>query len=234
MTRLDDAALVAEEYSDETRLQRRASVYGSNDAKVVALRAVTEVAPERVVEVGCGPGDLAAAIAAETGAQVVAVDLSPRMVELARGRGVDARLGDAQDLPFDDGAFDVAVAAWMLYHVPDLRTGIAELARVLRSGGRLVAVTNSVQHLLELRNLVGSGPAPLSFSRESGEQLLRKGFARVERIDVDGTVEFADRRAVEDYVRASIVMSPFADEVPAAIDEPFLVRRATSVFIATK
>lgn len=234
MRRLDDPALVAEEYSDETRLRRRASIYGPNDAKQVALRAVSTAAPESVLEVGCGPGDFAALVAAETGAEVVAVDVSPRMVELARSGGVDARIGDVQELPFGDATFDVAVAGWMLYHVPDLGRGLEELARVLRPGGRLVAMTNSKLHLLELRELVGTGPAALSFSRESGEELLRQSFAAVERIDVDGTVEFADRGAVEDYVRASIVMSPFVDDVPESMEEPFVARRATSVFIATK
>lgn len=234
MRRLDDPALVAEEYSDETRLRRRASIYGPNDAKQVALRAVFDAAPGAVLEVGCGPGDFAELVAAETGAHVVAVDVSPRMVELARRRGVDARVGDVQELPFGDAEFDVAVAGWMLYHVPDLPRGLDELARVLRPGGRLVAMTNSVLHLIELRDLVGSGPAPLSFSRESGEELLRESFPAVQRIDVDGTVEFPGRGAVEDYVRASIVMSPFVDEVPESIQEPFVARRATSVFIATK
>lgn len=234
MRRLDDPALVAEEYSDETRLRRRASIYGPNDAKQVALRAVSAAAPESVLEVGCGPGDFAALVAAETGAEVVAVDVSPRMVELARSGGVDARIGDVQELPFGDATFDVAVAGWMLYHVPDLGRGLDELARVLRPGGRLVAMTNSKLHLLELRELVGTGPAALSFSRESGEELLRQSFTAVERIDVDGTVEFADRGAVEDYVRASIVMSPFVDDVPESMEEPFVARRATSVFIATK
>src|SRR4029078_7030536 len=96
-------------------------------------------------------------------ATVSFVDVSPRMVELARARGVDAQVGDVQELPFADGSFDVAVAAWMLYHVPHLDRGLSELARVLRPGGILVAVTNSRYHLLELRELVGSGPSTLSF-----------------------------------------------------------------------
>src|SRR5262249_26806624 len=70
-----------------------------------------------------------------------------------RARGIDARVGDVQDLPFDEGEFDVAVAAWMLYHVPDLDRGLAELARVLKPEGVLVAVTNSVEHLQELWTL---------------------------------------------------------------------------------
>lgn len=238
MTRLDDPALVAEEYADEARLRRRAQAYTGEetlvDTRVPLVAAVAEVEPARVLEVGCGWGELAAWIARETGAEVVATDLSPRMVELARERSVAAELADVQDLPFPDGAFDAAVAAWMLYHVPDLERALAELARVLRPGGRLVAATNSVNHLQELRDLVGSGPSSIKFSRESGEELLRRHFARVRREDVDGQLEFANRSEVEEYVRASISMSPFAENLPAAVDEPFLARRANSIFVADK
>jgi ubiquinone/menaquinone biosynthesis C-methylase UbiE len=238
VTRLDDPALVADEYADETRLRRRASAYtGAHtalDARVPAVAAVVEARPARVLEVGCGWGELAEWLARDTAAQVVAVDLSERMVELARARGVDAQVGDVQELPFADGSFDVAVAAWMLYHVPDLDRGLSELARVLRPGGALVAVTNSRYHLLELRELVGSGPSTLSFNRENGEELLGRHFARMRREDVNGRLEFASRGEVEEYVRASISMSPFAGRLPEAIEEPFFARRASSVFIAEK
>jgi SAM-dependent methyltransferase len=198
------------------------------------VAAVVETRPERVLEVGCGWGELAEWLARETGAAVVAIDSSQRMVELARERGIDARLGDVQDLPFADGGFDVVVAAWMLYHVPDLERGIGELARVLRPGGRLVAATNSLFHLHELRELVGSGRSSITFSRETGDALLARHFATVRREDVDGSLEFADRAEVDEYVRASISMSPFADNLPAAVDEPFVARRATSIFVADK
>ena len=94
-------------------------------------------------------------MAAELGCEVVAIDQSTRMVELARKRGVDARVGDVQELEFGDAAFDAVVAAWMLYHVPDLHLGLAECARVLRPGGALVAVTNAATDFAELWALVG-------------------------------------------------------------------------------
>jgi SAM-dependent methyltransferase len=238
LTRLDDPQLVAAEYADDERLRRRAAAYTGastgEDARVPLVEAVVAAQPGRVLEVGCGWGELAEWIGRETGAEVVAIDLSPRMVELALDRGVDARLADVQSLPFGDGEFDVAVAAWMLYHVPDLDQGIAEIWRVLRPGGRLVAATNSRFHLLELRELVGSGPSTLKFSREDGEELLRERFASVQRHDIDGLLEFAGRDAVWDYVRASIAMFPFIDELPDVIDEPFIARRANSIFVATK
>jgi SAM-dependent methyltransferase len=238
VSRLDDPALVASEYADESRLRRRAAGYAGagtrDDARVPLIDAVVAAAPGRVLEVGCGWGELAEWIARETGADVVAVDLSPRMVDLARERGVDARLADVEELPFADETFDVVVAAWMLYHVPDLERGLAEIARVLRPGGTLVAATNSRLHLQELRDLVGSGPSMLKFSREDGEEHLRRHFATTERIDVDGVLELTDRAAVEDYVSASISMSPFVANLPVEIATPFVARRGSSVFVARK
>jgi SAM-dependent methyltransferase len=147
---------------------------------------------------------------------------------------VHAQVADVQALPFADGSFDVAVAAWMLYHVPDLDRAVSELARVLRPGGRLVALTNSAFHLQELRDLVGSGPSPSTFTSENGVEILSRSFARVRREDVDGMFSFATRVEVEEYVRASITMSPFLANLPAAIDEPFTARRGSSVFVADR
>lgn len=238
MTRLDDPELVAREYADETRLRRRAAAYTGEategDARLPALEALAAARPRRVLEVGCGWGALARMIEDRTAAEVVATDLSPRMVELARGQGLDARPADVQALPFADASFDAAVAAWMLYHVPDLHRAVRELARVLVPGGVLVAVTNSALHLQELRDLVGSGPSPSTFTRENGAELLLREFAHVDRVDIDGEIEFADRADVDEYVRASISMSPFAENLPAAIGEPFRARRGSAVFVARK
>jgi ubiquinone/menaquinone biosynthesis C-methylase UbiE len=236
MSKLDDPDLVAAEYSDDRRLRRRAAAYTGVstglDSRRQLVDAVVAAKPRRVLEVGCGWGELAEWIERETSAEVVATDLSPRMVELTRERGIDARLADVQALPFGDGEFDVVVAAWMLYHVPDLDLAFAEIARVLRPGGRLVAATNSRFHLLELRQLAGTGPSSLKFSRESGRAQLSQAFAAVERQDIDGTLEFAGRSDVLEYVQASIAMSPFSDNLPAEIDTPFTARRANSIFIA--
>jgi SAM-dependent methyltransferase len=232
----NDPRRVAEEYATEQGLAGRAATYSPDrvegpDAKAMALAAVVEVAPRQVLEVGCGWGEFAAAVAMETGAEVKAIDLSPRMVELACERAVDAEVGDVQALPFGDDAFDVAVANWMLYHVPDVDRAVAELARVLRPGGRLVAVTNGDDHLQELRELLGVQRTSSAFSAENGERILRHAFADVERRDASGWVTF-DRAAAERYVASTRVLWEQAS-LPADFDGPLRVRTAPCVFVAT-
>jgi SAM-dependent methyltransferase len=215
---LNDPRLVRDEYASEQGLEGRRAAYryaeGPN-APQMAFDAVAQLSPRRVLEVGCGPGELAARIGDELDAEVVAVDNSPRMVELARGRGVDARVGDVQQLEFADGEFDCAVAAWMLYHVPDVDRALAELARVLVSGGRLVAVTNTSDHLHELRELLGvPRRGAFAFDGATGGEVLRRHFARVEARDAAGTIRFPSRDEVVAYVEAARTLLETDAEVP--------------------
>jgi SAM-dependent methyltransferase len=137
------------------------------------------------------------------------------MVELTRARGVAAHVGDVQELPFSDGEFDVAVANHMLYHVPDVDRGLAELARVLRPGGRLVASTNSVHSLREMWELVGRDLDERwsLFMRETGEEILRRHFPHVRMVAIDGTIDLtADE--MRNYVAHSVAHKHLAGRVP--------------------
>jgi SAM-dependent methyltransferase len=236
LPRIDDHAFVREQYETEDNLAARKAAYATAegpDAREVLFEAVAEARPERVLEVGGGEGEVAERIVRELGAELVGVDQSERMVEIQRGKGIDARLGDVQDLPFDEGEFDVAVAAWMLYHVADLDRALAELARVLRPGGRLVAATNSSEHLRELHELAGGDPSErdFAFRRENGEELLRRHFARVERRDADGWVTFDDA-TLRSYAASWSTLAPLLELPP--LEQPVRARRAPSIFVAEK
>jgi len=93
--------------------------------------------PGALVDVGCGGGSHAAAFA-ELGWSVTGVDVSEDQLRLARARGIDARLGRAEELPFAKASFDAAVSMWTHTDVDDFGAQAREIVRVLRPGAPFV------------------------------------------------------------------------------------------------
>jgi ubiquinone/menaquinone biosynthesis C-methylase UbiE len=223
------------QYETEDRLRVRKSAYANaegDDPREFAFQAVAALNPRRVLEVGGGEGELAERIVKELDAEVVGIDQSERMVEIQRAKGIDARVGDVQDLPFADGEFDVALAAWMLYHVADLDRGLGELARVLEPAGALVAVTNALDHLQELWDLAGRATSlhRFVFRAENAESVLAKHFKRIARRDACGWT-MMDTEAIRRFAASWDDLSSLVN-VPEA-DEPLRVRRHSAVFVAS-
>ncbi|HEU0304575.1 MAG TPA: class I SAM-dependent methyltransferase [Gaiellaceae bacterium] len=235
MKRLNDPEVVRAEYADEAGLTARMAAQQSTptglDPYAVVFEAVSECEPTSVLEVGCGRGELADRMARELEARVIAVDQSERMVELTAARGVEALVGDVQNLPFEDGTFDCAVAAWMLYHVPDLDGALRELRRVLRPDGRLVAATSSDRNLGELWQLIGErGADSGGFSAENAEGTLLRHFTIVERRDVRGTVTFEGYESARAHLAASPTRGHVADRLPF-FEGPLVASRHVVVFV---
>ena len=111
------------------------------------VRLVRRFAPRRILDVATGTGDLAIAMARRIrGTQVLGVDLSEGMLDIARRKvaeaGLDGRVvldtGDAERLFVSDSAVDVATVAFGVRNFGDLDAGLRDIARTLREGGRIV------------------------------------------------------------------------------------------------
>lgn len=100
---------------------------------------LADVPPGRALDAACGTGRHAARLAA-LGHDVVGVDGSSAMLDVARSKlpDVDLRVGSLTSLPVEDGSFDVATCALALTHLEDPTAAIVELARAVRSGGRVI------------------------------------------------------------------------------------------------
>ena len=95
----------------------------------------------RVLDVATGTGDLAVELSSR-GAEVVGMDFSERMLELAREKapGIAFEAGDAQALSYADASFDAATVGFGARNFGDLRQGLSEMARVVRPGGKVVVL----------------------------------------------------------------------------------------------
>jgi len=132
---------------DEQNAQRLVKVYTTPDV-VEQRRATREILAlkpgEHVLDVGSGPGFLAAEMAEEVGpdGRVAGVDPSESMLVLARRHAPAAELqaGGALELPFPDASFDAVVSTQVLEYVEDVAAALAEARRVLRPGGRVLVL----------------------------------------------------------------------------------------------
>jgi SAM-dependent methyltransferase len=131
----------AEAYTAETE----ANLINGYYMRPAVLDLAGDVAGRRILDAGCGSGPLSAALR-DRGAVVTGLDSSAGMLQLARrrlGPGADLILADlGSPLPFGDGAFDDVVAALVLHYFQDWTAPLAELRRVLKPGGRLIAAVD--------------------------------------------------------------------------------------------
>lgn len=238
-----DPQQIEAEYADEVALAERVRVFQDlfegDDPDVVAQDRLRALGPRRLLDAGCGLGQLGAWAAAELGADVTGVDLSPRMVEVAAARGLRAVQADLRALPFGDSTFDCVLADSVLYHFSEPEVPIAEVARVLEPGGWLVAVCGSNDdgdRRAAWEWLFGEPvpqQPPVPFSRETGDQLLAPYFRQVERIDCDGALVFTERERLVRYVESLPLGRGAGPDVPS-LENPFRLPIAGSVFVARR
>lgn len=171
-----------------------------------------DIAPgTKVLELGCGTGSMWAnnLHLLTGGAELILTDFSEGMLETAKGNvkgeTVSFRQVDIQNIPWPDNTFDVVIANMMLYHVPDLHKGLAEVRRVLKNGGRFYCATYGIHGILEyvtdlLKNMNVTGSIRTAFTLQNGPESLGRHFAHVERLDREDGLAITDVEDFADYI----------------------------------
>jgi ubiquinone/menaquinone biosynthesis C-methylase UbiE len=172
----------------------------------VADALVEAVAPgpgDTVLDLAAGTGDVTEALAA-TGARVISTDLSPAMVEAARGRGiagVDHRVMDMQAIDLADASVDAVVSRYGYMLVPEPERALRETRRVLRAGGRLAFATWAPAQ----RNPWATAYGPV---------LIERGLIEPPKPGEPGQFSLGDPERIEALVRAAGFDGVSVAEVP--------------------
>ncbi|QDV34208.1 class I SAM-dependent methyltransferase [Tautonia plasticadhaerens] len=178
------------------------------------LRHLGPIDGRLVLDLGCGKGRFASKLA-RRGARVVGLDVSGAMLRAARDSGLPVALGSIRRLPIPDGGIDAVLFVEVLEHVSpgDLPVVLAEAARVLRPGGRVVIVDKNAASLDPIRPWL---PAALvkRIDERRGRWMYPPGSAVRERWFRPGQVPRLLRRAGFVGVRAEAIRSPIEQKSP--------------------
>jgi SAM-dependent methyltransferase len=199
--------------------------FGSGDVHQPTADRIIAESLRPVLDVGCGDGRLPKHLRGEW--PWIGVDRSPTM--LARAPE-PATLADARALPFPDETFGAVAMLWMLYHLPDPETALAEARRVLKAGGLLMASTNSRDDSPELAHIHKIGP--VSFDAELAPEMVGRHFEEVELDRWDAPlVHLSDKMAVRDYLVGRFMPADQAERAVEQVETPLdVTKRGVLVF----
>ena len=116
---------------------------------------------------------------------------------------------DAQQIPYSDCSFDIVIANYMFYHIPDRKKALSEISRVLKPGGTFYATTFGTDNMKELNDLISNyddriyyplKPLARVFGLENGEEQLRKYFENIELIKYNDNLEVTKAEPLINFV----------------------------------
>lgn len=165
----------------------------------------------RILELGCGSGDMWKEKIGLIGkdSSLILSDFSEGMVEEVRRKyqnypNVSFERINIEEIPYEDASFDIVIANMMLYHVPDLRKALSEVARVLKTAGKFYSATYGengihtyIQSVLQEDNLKGDKNI---FTLQNGGALLGRHFNRVVRRNYIDSLEITDTNDLIRYI----------------------------------
>lgn len=222
---MDQQYLKTDQYRDSSNLDARVVIhqrfstnsYGWFKWIFDTLLKLPENA--RILELGCGHGLLWKENIERipSGWNITLSDLSSGMLDAAwrnlvvAGRAFKFEEIDAQAIPYEDETFDAVIANHMLYHVPDRPKAIAEMKRVLKTGGRLIATTigeNHMKEAMEWYARLSSGEyvsmVSLSFTLENGLEQLKPFFSNVGLSRYEDNLHVTELEPIVAYIRSGI------------------------------
>lgn len=217
MRESNDTMIVKHQYANANNLNTRISIhdkYSTNkmgfDNWIVSNYRIDK--GMKVLELGCGTGDIWKNRDAIINAcsKLVLSDFSEGMLETTKENlnkydNIDYRVLDIQEIPYEDETFDVIIANMMLYHVPDIDKGLAEVQRVLKKNGSFYCATYGehgiIEYLSKILSVYGvEDNINKNFTLQNGYEILQKSFQKVERLEYIDSLAITHVNDMVDYI----------------------------------
>jgi ubiquinone/menaquinone biosynthesis C-methylase UbiE len=234
----DQQYLTQDQYKDSSNLEVRLEIHRRFSTNSYGwfnwvFDTLTQLpADANVLELGTGSGALWVNIADKipTNWKVTLSDLSQGMLDAAShnlvvtGRYFKFKQIDVQSIPYKDEVFDIVIANHMLYHVPDRPSALAEIKRVLKKGGYLIATTVGQSHMKEITDWLRRvdsdqdfSPFILPFTLENGAEQLENFFSEVTISRYEDRLHITEIEPFISYLRSAIRASEVSEDELAKV-----------------
>lgn len=269
-TRTDPKFLKDNQYKDAHNLNARINLHrqfstNPQDWFRWVFQQTDLITPANVLELGCGPGMLW-----KHNLDRITTDFHIYLSDFSPGMILEARLNtslssapiyymafDAQAIPFLSSNFDMVIANHMLYHIPNRSRALSEIHRVLKPRGRLLAATNGIGHMKEIRQLLIHLEPNIAdqtfyafgvneFTTENGTSQLERWFSNIHIIPYEDSLEVTEAEPLLEYIlsmntgfkknygsrQINLLLEMINHEI--ASKGSFHISKSTSLFIAEK
>lgn len=230
---------VRQQYSDDKNLSIRLRLHAKHSVNKQGFipwlfEQYRFTGNDSVLELGCGSGGQWEGRFEQLpcGCSLVLSDFSEGMVDVVKGKfsshqskhqskiPIEFQKIDIQDIPFEDESFNIVIANYMLYHVPDLDKALSEVWRVLKPGGYFYSSTSGNGGMqLYLHDVMKKFDPEteafmqeLSFNLQNGGELLRQYFSSVERFDYKDSLAITETQDLIDWIKSTTYISNCSEE----------------------
>lgn len=216
---------IKDQYKSDKNLNLRSNLHSYNINKVDwdewCFKQMSFPKNARILELGCGVGKFwyKNKDNINKNLEITLSDFSKSMLKIAKNKLKEVndnfiyKVINAEDIPYKDESFDVVIAQHMIYFVPNIEKALAEIKRVLSSGGIFYVTANSCESMAELNELaekfapnlgLNSNGFSNRFDLENGKAMLKKYFSKIDVEILDGKIIVDDAKPVVSYKASTI------------------------------
>lgn len=244
MSKMNDLSVVKRQYATANNLNTRILIHDKYSTNKMGFGnwIISNYKIDKgmkVLELGCGTGDMwknRESLISRC-SKLILSDFSEGMIVAAKETvgnydNIEYKVLDIQNIPYEDGIFDIVIANMMLYHVPDIDKGLAEVRRVLKKDGSFYCATYGehgiTEYLSKILDAYGvEDNLNKNFTLQNGYNILKKLFLKVEKLEYNDSLAVTNVDDMVDYIYSLSSMTKLRN-MPKHIIKEILIQNQTN------